>query len=240
MRGKKSAGELRAQFNEDVDRFSDLRTAQRSVIDAPLMLRLLAEGAVRLSGRIGRVLDVGCGAGNNALMLLQTAGRRDIEVDLLDLAPRMLERARERVSAATAGAIRTLEEDVREVELEAGRYDVVTAAAVLHHLREEAEWRSVFAKLFRSLRPGGTLWISDLVLDTTPEISSESRAAYGAFLDRTGGEAYRREILEAIDACDTPRPLLWQLRLLEASGFVDIELLHKHACFAAFGARKPL
>ena len=50
MRGKKSASELRAQFNEDVDRFSDLRTAQRSVIDAPLMLRLLAEGAVRLCG----------------------------------------------------------------------------------------------------------------------------------------------------------------------------------------------
>ena len=62
MKGKKSAGELRAQFNADVDRFSDLQTAQRSVIDAPLMLRLLAAGAVRLSGRIGRVLDVGCGA----------------------------------------------------------------------------------------------------------------------------------------------------------------------------------
>lgn len=239
MKGKKSAGELRAQFNGDVERFSDLQTAQRSIIDAPLMLRLLAESAVRLSRRIGRVLDVGCGAGNNALMLLQTAGRKDIEVDLFDLAPRMLERARERVSAATAGAIRTLEGDVRKVELETGRYDVITAA-VLHHLREEAEWRSVFAKLFRALRPGGTLWISDLVLDSTPEISSESRAAYRAFLDHLGGEAYRREILEAIDACDTPRPLLWQLRLLEASGFVDVELLHKHACFAAFGARKPL
>ena len=37
---------------------------------------------------------------------------------------------------------------------------------------------------------------------------------------------------------DTPRPLVFQLELLRAVGFSDVEVLHKNSCFAAFGAVK--
>ena len=36
----------------------------------------------------------------------------------------------------------------------------------------------------------------------------------------------------------TPRPLMFQLDLLRSVGFNKVELLHKHSCFAAFGAIK--
>lgn len=53
-------------------------------------------------------------------------------------------RAAERVGAVTTDSVVTL-------ELGGERFDVVLAGAVLHHLRGEAEWRAVFAKLYAEL-----------------------------------------------------------------------------------------
>ncbi len=39
-----------------------------------------------------------------------------------------------------------------------------------------------------------------------------------------------------VEKKDTPRPLLFQLDLLRRVGFTQVEVLHKHVCFAAFGA----
>ena len=39
--------------------------------------------------------------------------------------------------------------DIRDVDLHPGRYDFAVAAAVLHHLRGEEEWRQVFRKVGR-------------------------------------------------------------------------------------------
>ena len=36
----------------------------------------------------------------------------------------------------------------------------------------------------------------------------------------------------------TPRPVPYQLDLLHEVGFSHVELLHKNACFAAYGAIK--
>ena len=37
---------------------------------------------------------------------------------------------------------------------------------------------------------------------------------------------------------DSPRPVTYQLELLRKVGFIDVDILHKNSCFAAFGARK--
>jgi len=37
---------------------------------------------------------------------------------------------------------------------------------------------------------------------------------------------------------DTPKPLTFQLDLLRAVGFREVEVLHKNTCYAAFGARQ--
>ena len=75
----------------------------------------------------------------------------------------MLDRAFERVSAKTSGPVHVIQGDIRQIDLPADQYDIVTAAAVLHHLRGAEEWKAVFAKLYRCLRRGGSLWIADLV-----------------------------------------------------------------------------
>ena len=114
----------------------------------------------------------------------------------------------------------------------------MVAAAVLHHLRTENEWKCVFTKLYEALKPGGTLWIYDLVQHAMPEIEREMWQRYARYLVNFGGEAYREHVLAYIEQEDTPRSLAFQLDQMRAAGFHDLEVLHKNVSFAAFGARK--
>jgi tRNA (cmo5U34)-methyltransferase len=63
-------------------------------------------------------------------------------------------------------------------------------------------------------------------------------ARYGAYLESLQGEQYRRKVFDYIDREDSPRPVTYQMGLLRRVGFVEVDLLHKNACFAAFGAKK--
>jgi tRNA (cmo5U34)-methyltransferase len=61
---------------------------------------------------------------------------------------------------------------------------------------------------------------------------------YGRYLEGLGGAAYRDKVFAYIEQEDSPRPLAWQLDLLRRSGFARVDVLHKTASFAAFGAVK--
>lgn len=233
---KSTVAEIRARFDNDVERFSNLETGQTSTIDAALVMELLTQAAVATTGDIKRVLDIGCGAGNNTLRLLEKAG--PFESHLLDLSKPMLERAGARVISAKASEVRCHQGDFREVELAAGQFDVIIAAAVLHHLRDDDDWRRTFEKIHRLTAPGGSVWISDLVSHESNAVQALMWQRYGDYLSDLDGEAYRDKVFAYIDKEDSPRPVTFQLDLLREVGFERVELLHKNSCFAAFGALK--
>jgi spermidine synthase len=66
---KSSVDEIRQRFDNDVDRFSNIETGQTATIDAPLAMELITQAAFNSTKRIRRVLDIGCGAGNNTIKL---------------------------------------------------------------------------------------------------------------------------------------------------------------------------
>lgn len=233
---KSTVDQIRERFDGEVDRFSNLETGQSATIDAPLSLALIAEAASRVTPRATSLLDVGCGAGNYSLKVLERLP--NLDVTLIDLSRPMLDRAVERVSQATSGQVTALQGDVRELPIGEARYDLICAAAVLHHLREEDEWRSVFSKFHQSLRTGGSIWISDLIEHTDARVQALMWERWGAYLTQLKDESYRDEVFAYIAQEDTPRPLLFQLDLLRSVGFSQVELLHKNSCFAAFGAIK--
>ncbi|MFO7662919.1 MAG: class I SAM-dependent methyltransferase [Chloroflexota bacterium] len=237
LKDKSTPDQIRTRFDSDVERFANLDTGQVATIDAPLAMELITQAAVTATPTIQRVLDIGCGAGNNTLKLLQ-AVPGGFACDLLDLSGPMLARAAERVSVAGAQSVHTIEADFRAAELPDGAYNVVLAAAVLHHLRDDADWEAAFAKLYRVTAPGGSVWITDLVTQETEAVQDLLWQRYGAYLVSIGGEAYRDQIFAIIDREDSPRPATYQLELLRRVGFSAVELLHKNACFAAFGAIK--
>lgn len=233
---KSTVDEIRRRFDADVERFSNLDTAQTATLDAPLAMALVAEAAAATTPHARHVLDVGCGAGNYTLKLLERLP--DLDATLIDLSQPMLDRAGERVGRATTGRITAIQGDIREVALPDGQFDIVLAAAVLHHLRTDEEWRTVFEAFHRALRPGGSVWVFDLVESSIPAVERLMRHRYGEYLTRLKDEAYRDHVFAYVEREDTPRPLVYQLDLLRHVGFAQVEVLHKTVCFAAFGAVK--
>ncbi|MFF7456665.1 SAM-dependent methyltransferase [Kitasatospora sp. NPDC008115] len=102
---------------------------------------LLAPGA--------RVLDLGCGAGRNAVHLAS----RGFEVDAVDLSSTALAWARERAREAGV-APRFHHGNIFTVELPLPRYDLVYDSGCLHHLPPHRRI-SYLALLDRVLAPGG-------------------------------------------------------------------------------------
>jgi tRNA (cmo5U34)-methyltransferase len=205
-------------------------------MDAPLTLELIAQVSAAACPGAKALLDIGCGAGNYSLKLLQVLPR--LEVTLVDLSEPMLKRAKERVGAAGAAKIETIQGDIREIELGMERFDLVVASAVLHHLRTDGEWEAVFGKIFKSLRAGGAFWISDYIEHSIPGVQQVMWKRYGEYLERLKDVNYRDHVFAYIEREDTPRSVMYQVDLLRKVGFKQVEILHKNACFAAFGGVK--
>src|SRR5258708_5056177 len=103
---KSTVDEIRQRFDADVERFSNLETGQSATVDARLAMALVAQAAAATTPHARHVLDVGCGAGNYTLKLLEFL--RNLDATLIDLSQPMLEQGRERVSRTTAGRITTI------------------------------------------------------------------------------------------------------------------------------------
>ena len=233
---KSGIDEIRKRFDSDVERFSNLETGQQTILDAPVMLDLTTGAAFFTNPDAKNLLDIGCGAGNYSLKMLGKIP--GLNCLLMDLSMPMLERAKERVSANTSGKVEIMQEDILKAALPENHFDIVLAASVLHHLRGDADWKNVFQKIYRSLKPGGSFWISDLITQDTDPLNRLFTDQYARHLDSLGGEAYRKKVFEYIEREDTPRSVNFQLDLMREAGFRHTEILHKNGPFAAFGGIK--
>jgi SAM-dependent methyltransferase len=101
-----------------------------------------------------RVLEVGCGTGTNAVWLAQQGCR----VTAFDLAPLAVERARARAAAAGVEVDLSVQ-DVLELPIAGGPYDVVYDRGVFHVFDDPREQARFAERVAESLRPGG-LWLS--------------------------------------------------------------------------------
>jgi tRNA (cmo5U34)-methyltransferase len=150
----------------------------------------------------------------------------------------MLQKAHERVSPQTTGTVIVIQDDMRNLELADGHFDIILAAATLHHLRGDDDWELMFTKFYKALKPGGSFWVSDLIMHDSPPIAKLFEDKYSSYLDTLGGPEYRKKVWDYVNYEDTPRSLNYQLGLLAKVGFRYPELLHKNSSFAAFGAIK--
>lgn len=233
---KSSVEEIKQRFDQDVERFSQLEIGNTAQIDSAMSLDLIARVAARTNPNAKRLLDIGCGAGNYSLKLLERIP--DMEVTLVDLSQPMLDRAAERIAAVTKRAVVTIQGDVREVDLDGEEFDIAVGGAVFHHLREDAEWFATFQRVYRSLRSGGTFWVYDLLDHEMEGVEQEMQSLYAQYLVNLKGAEYRDLVFGWIEKEDTPRPLTFQLDVMRQAGFEKVDVLHKNISFAVFGGMK--
>lgn len=228
--------EIQERFDNDVERFSNLETGQISTVDAALSLELLTQIAASVCTNEKSVLDLGCGAGNFTLKLLDLIP--DLDCTLVDLSLPMLDKAKERIAKVSQGKISTIQTDFLNLQLPSETFDIVVTGAAMHHLRTDEEWETVFTKIFKSLKKGGCFWISDLILHDNPAINQLMWKRYADYLEGIGGKAYQENVFAYIDKEDTPRSVMYQLDLMKKIGFSTVDVLHKNSCFSVFGGIK--
>lgn len=231
---KSSIEEIEQRFDADVERFSNLESSQANTIDAVLNMELITDGIQRLYPNLENLLDIGCGAGNYAVKTIMKTHNL-VNVDLVDLSQPMLDRAKQRVEEVSNGRVQVFKGDFRTVALEENKYDVIIATAVLHHLREDADWEKSLKKIYSLLKPGGSLWVFDLVEQNSPALQEFMyKERYGDFLVELKDKTYQEHVFAYIEKEDSPRPLLFQLKMMEQVGFKDVDILHKNLCFSSF------
>jgi len=228
--------EIRERFDKDTARFSNLETGQQTTIDAPLTMELCTEAAKYVNPHATELLDIGCGAGNYTLKMLSKVP--GLNCTLNDLSMPMLEKAKERVLPETTGTITLIQDDMRDLNLLDDHFDIILAAATLHHLRDDNDWELMFTKIYKALKPGGSFWVSDFITHDSELIKKLFEDKYSSYLESLGGPEFRQKVWDYVNYEDTPRSLNYQLALLAKVGFRTIEILHKNSCFAAFGAIK--
>lgn len=103
-----------------------------------------------------RVLDVGCGDGENAMLL----ARLGADVTGIDVSPRSIEVCAERARInGVAGRIRFVCAPLETAELPAASFDIVACQGILHHVIPELE--RVIRRIAGWTRPGGLVLISE-------------------------------------------------------------------------------
>jgi ArsR family transcriptional regulator len=101
------------------------------------------------------VADLGCGDGALALELARSASR----VIAVDVAPRVLERARRRFAAAGVTNIELRQGELEALPLAAGEVELCLLSQALHHAASPAQ---ALAEAYRVLCPDGRVLVLDL------------------------------------------------------------------------------
>jgi arsenite methyltransferase len=164
----------------------------------PLAVAELREGET--------VLDLGSGGGIDVLLSAKRVGPSGFAYGV-DMTDEMLELARLNAAKGAATNVEFLKGTIEDVPLPDSSVDVVISNCVINLSVDKSR---VLAEIFRVLRPGGRIGISDVVAED--DLTPAERADRGSYVGCIAGALSRAEYLEG----------------LAAAGFVDVSVRFTH------------
>ena len=121
------------------------------------------------------VLDLGCGAGADCFLAANKVGPRG-KVIGVDMTPEMIERARNNAQENNVNNVEFRLGEIENLPLGDSTVDIVISNCVINL---SADKRRVFEEVYRVLKPGGRLSISDIALEgELPPPVKENEQAY--------------------------------------------------------------
>ena len=150
----------------------------------PLMVAALHEGET--------VLDLGSGGGIDVLLSARRVGPTGTAYGL-DMTDEMIELARRNAAEAGATNVEFLRGQIEDIPLPADSVDVVISNCVINL---SADKPAVLGEMFRVLKPGGRVGVSDVVAED--QLSADDRATRGSFSGCMAGALSTQEYLDGL------------------------------------------
>lgn len=117
------------------------------------------------------VLDIGSGSGTDTLIAASLTGSTG-KVYGLDMTRAMREKLARNIEAMGIGHVEVLAGNAEEIPLPDASIDVITSNGVINLVPDKP---AAIGEMFRVLRPGGCLQISDIVIGANEETLAEVR-----------------------------------------------------------------
>jgi SAM-dependent methyltransferase len=141
------------------------------------------------------VVDLGSGGGLDVFLAAKKVGPAGKAIGI-DMTPEMIERARANAQAGDYANVEFYQSTIDKLPLPDASVDCVISNCVINLAPDK---RAVFREIFRVLKPGGRLAISDIALKAElPQAVASSLAAYvGCIAGAIRIEDYKNELLGA-------------------------------------------
>jgi arsenite methyltransferase len=140
------------------------------------------------------VLDLGSGGGIDVLLSARRVGPGGFAYGV-DITDEMLDLARANAAQAGASNVEFLKGTIEELPLPDASVDVVISNCVINLSGDKPK---VLAEMFRVLKPGGRVGVSDVVAED--QLTAQDRAARGSFSGCIAGALSRQEYLDGLAA----------------------------------------
>ena len=180
------------------------------------------------------ILDLGAGTGLLSAFVRQWYP--EAHIILADLSEPMIEKARARFEDDANVTFEVTDYTRAPIT---GTYDAIVSALSIHHIDDDAK-RSLFAKIFSALRPGGVFVNAEQVAGPTPALDELYKKLWlqqvreaGATPDQIADSLYRQQD----DRCASVED---QLDWLREAGFADVDCWFKDNRFAVLAGTRPL
>jgi SAM-dependent methyltransferase len=157
-----------------------------------------------------RVLDIGAGAGNDALIACRLTGEGG-HVIALDLTAAMTRKLRENASLTGVDNLSVVQASAEHLPLPAASVDSITSNGALNLVPDK---RRAIAEMFRVLRPGGRLQLADVVIHRP--VSVDCHEDPRLWVECVVGATVKEHLMA----------------LFEEAGFEEVEVVGSHDYFA--------
>jgi len=164
------------------------------------------------------VLDLGSGAGFDCFLAARRIGPTG-KVIGVDMTMDMITKARENAARGGYGNVEFRLGEIEDLPVESEAVDIVISNCVINLSPHKDR---VFQEAYRTLRPGGRIMISDIVL--LEDLPRAVKTSVEAYVGCVAGASLKRDYL----------------REIEQAGFRDVRVLEERVFFSTVSPQDPL
>ena len=180
------------------------------------------------------VIDLGCGTGTISQAIKNVYPKA--QFTCVDIAENMLQQTQQKIGSDHC----FINADFNNFEF-VKKYDLIVSSLAIHHLESDEEKKNFYDKIYKALKKGG-IFINGDVVEATADIHQRVFVSkWIEYMNRSVDmDTINNKWLPGYYSKDRPISLMKHLKMLEESGFINIDVIWKYYGYAVYTGSKKV